>query len=107
MLDAVQLALEKDRGRRKSETGAAELKSRFETLTAREREIMGWVVTGLMNKQIAANVGLVTSPKSKKPAYARTLVHSTLSKKPVRLMPKWPNASSAKASAIGDDEEGH
>ena len=91
MLDAVQLALEKDRGRRKSETGAAELKSRFETLTAREREIMGWVVTGLMNKQIAANVGLVTSPKSKKPAYARTLVHSTLSKKPVRLMPKLPN----------------
>jgi FixJ family two-component response regulator len=58
MLDAVQLALEKDRGRLKSETGTADLKSRFETLTAREREIMGWVVTGLMNKQIAANVGL-------------------------------------------------
>ena len=58
MLDAVQIALEKDRGRRKSEAGTAELKSRFETLTAREREIMGWVVTGLMNKQIAANVGL-------------------------------------------------
>ena len=58
MLDAVQLALAKDRGRLKSETGAAELKSRFESLTPREREIMGWVAAGLMNKQIGAKVGL-------------------------------------------------
>jgi FixJ family two-component response regulator len=58
MLDAVQLALEKDRGRLKSETGTAELKSRFDSLSAREREIMGWVAAGLMNKQIAAKIGL-------------------------------------------------
>jgi FixJ family two-component response regulator len=58
MLDAVQLALEKDRGRLKSEMGTAELKSRFESLTVREREIMGWVAAGLMNKQIAAEMGL-------------------------------------------------
>ena len=58
MLDAVQLALEKDRDRLKSETGAAELKSRFEALTLREREIMGWVAAGLMNKQIAVKIGL-------------------------------------------------
>ena len=58
MLDAVQVALEKDRGRLKTETGAAELRSRFETLTSREREIMGWVAAGLMNKQIAAKIGL-------------------------------------------------
>ena len=58
MLDAVQLALEKDRDRLKSETEAAGLKSRFESLSPREREIMGWVTTGLMNKQIAGKIGL-------------------------------------------------
>ena len=58
MLDAVQLALEKDRHRLKSEAGTAELKARFEPLTSCEREIMGWVAAGLMNKQIGAKVGL-------------------------------------------------
>lgn len=58
MLDAVQLALEKDRHRLKSEAGTAELKARFESLTSREREIVGWVAAGLMNKQIGAKVGL-------------------------------------------------
>src|SRR5262249_32564279 len=58
MLDAVQLALERDRSRRQAERANAQLHRNFESLTAREREVMAFVTTGLMNKQIAARLGL-------------------------------------------------
>jgi FixJ family two-component response regulator len=58
MLDAVGRAIESDRTRRGSESAMTDVRARFETLTAREREIMGLVTTGLMNKQVAAEVGL-------------------------------------------------
>jgi FixJ family two-component response regulator len=58
MLDAVTGALERDRTRRESERTVSELRTRFETLTAREREVMGFVTAGLMNKQIADEVKL-------------------------------------------------
>jgi FixJ family two-component response regulator len=58
MLDAVKLALERDQGRIDSEKASSGLKSNFETLTPREREIMALVVSGLMNKQVAGKIGL-------------------------------------------------
>jgi FixJ family two-component response regulator len=58
MLDAVGLAIENDRKRRSGESAMTDVRTRFETLTARERQIMGLVTTGLMNKQVAAEVGL-------------------------------------------------
>jgi FixJ family two-component response regulator len=58
MLDAVQLAIERDRSRRKDESAIRQLKANFDTLTSRERQIMSLVVAGLMNKQIAGEVGL-------------------------------------------------
>jgi FixJ family two-component response regulator len=58
MLDAVGLAIENDRRRRSGESAITDVRARFETLTAREREIMGLVTTGLMNKQVASEVGL-------------------------------------------------
>ncbi len=58
MLDAVQIGLERDRGRRKNAGDAAKLKASFETLTGREQEIMGMVTAGLMNKQIAGELGV-------------------------------------------------
>ena len=58
MLDAVQLAFAHDRVRRESDKTASDLKTSFETLTAREQEIMALVTAGLMNKQIAAEVGV-------------------------------------------------
>jgi FixJ family two-component response regulator len=58
MLDAVTLAIEHDRKRRESERQVGELKALFATLRPREREIMGHVTAGLMNKQVAAEVGL-------------------------------------------------
>ena len=58
MLDAVAQAIERDRKRRDSEKALAELRRLFESLTPREREIMTLVTTGLMNKQVAAELGL-------------------------------------------------
>jgi FixJ family two-component response regulator len=58
MLDAVQAGLERDRSRRKAASGIAKLKANFDTLTSREQEIMGLVTAGLMNKQIAGELGV-------------------------------------------------
>jgi FixJ family two-component response regulator len=58
MLDAAAAALERDRKRRQDEHRIADLRGRFEGLTEREREVMGLVTSGLMNKQIAGELGL-------------------------------------------------
>jgi len=58
MLDAVAQAIERDRMRRESEKARAELRGLFETLKTREREVMALVTAGLMNKQVAAKLGL-------------------------------------------------
>ncbi len=57
LLDAIQIALERDRTRRVQETEVAKLRERYESLTPREREVMPLVVFGLLNKQIAAEIG--------------------------------------------------
>jgi FixJ family two-component response regulator len=58
ILDAVVAAIERDRRRREQARAVSELRARFESLSPREQEIMGLVTTGLMNKQVAAEVGL-------------------------------------------------
>jgi RNA polymerase sigma factor (sigma-70 family) len=58
LLDAVQSALERDRARRQREAGIATLRERFESLSAREREVVAMVVSGMLNKQIAAKIGI-------------------------------------------------
>jgi FixJ family two-component response regulator len=58
MLDAVVTAIERDRKRREVGKIVANLQALFETLTPREREILALVASGLMNKQVAAEIGL-------------------------------------------------
>lgn len=57
LLNAVQLALERDRARRGDERELTELRRLYDGLTRREREVMQLVVTGMLNKQIAGKLG--------------------------------------------------
>src|SRR5260370_29887955 len=57
LLDAVQLALERDRARRLREAEIVTLRERFELLSPREREVVAMVVSGMLNKQIATQIG--------------------------------------------------
>lgn len=56
LLDAVATALDRDRARRATETSVGDLRRRYETLSQREREVMGLVATGKMNKQVAGDL---------------------------------------------------
>ncbi|MCP1974580.1 response regulator transcription factor [Bradyrhizobium elkanii] len=58
MLDAVTTAIERDRNRRDEAKVLANLRAAFATLTPRERQIMSLVTAGLMNKQVAAEIGV-------------------------------------------------
>jgi RNA polymerase sigma factor (sigma-70 family) len=57
LLDAVGIALERDRARREQDKEITELQQRFKSLTFREREVISMVVSGMLNKQIADQIG--------------------------------------------------
>jgi FixJ family two-component response regulator len=57
LLDAVQQALERDGVRRRQQAAIAQLQQRYGTLTPRERDVMSLVVSGMLNKQIASELG--------------------------------------------------
>ena len=58
LLDAVKLGLEKDETKRKSQKASASVRVLYESLTPREQEVIRLVTTGLMNKQVAAEMGV-------------------------------------------------
>src|SRR5882672_76464 len=57
LLDAIHQALDRDRVTRRGESELSELRERYESLTSREREVMGLVVSGMLNKQIGFDLG--------------------------------------------------
>jgi FixJ family two-component response regulator len=57
LLDAIYQALDRDRVTRQQQSELAELRRRYESLTAREREVMSLVVSGMLNKQVAFELG--------------------------------------------------
>jgi FixJ family two-component response regulator len=58
LLDAIQVALERARAGHANEKALSELRAKFGTLTPREQEVMAWVTGGLLNKQVAAEIGV-------------------------------------------------
>jgi RNA polymerase sigma factor (sigma-70 family) len=61
LLDAVHVALDRDRARREQETELTDIRRRFDSLTSREQEVVSMVVSGMLNKQIAAELGTAES----------------------------------------------
>ena len=57
LLAAIQDAIKRDRVARQQRSEIGRLRGRYESLTPREREVMGWVVSGLLNKQVAGELG--------------------------------------------------
>jgi len=58
LLDAVQVALERARSSHESAKALSELRAKFESLTHREKEVMAWVTSGLLSKEVAAELGV-------------------------------------------------
>ena len=58
LLNAIQQALDRDRATRRQQSNSAGLRKCYETLSEREREVMGLVVSGMLNKQIAFELGI-------------------------------------------------
>jgi FixJ family two-component response regulator len=58
LLDAIQVALSQDRSQQEEDAAEAALRRRFDSLTPRERQVFSFVVTGLLNKQIAGEIGV-------------------------------------------------
>lgn len=58
LLEAVAIAIERDRQRREKQQRKRQVQNRFDSLTPREREVMHFVTAGLMNKQVAAEMGI-------------------------------------------------
>jgi len=61
LLDAVRVALDRDRARREQEKEIKDIRGRFDSLTSREQEVVSMVVAGMLNKQIAAELGTAES----------------------------------------------
>jgi FixJ family two-component response regulator len=58
LLDAIQVALERARSRNESENAVSELRAKFESLSSREQEVMAGVTSGILNKQVAVELGV-------------------------------------------------
>jgi FixJ family two-component response regulator len=58
LLDAIALAIERSRAVRRADAEKTELRGRYASLTPRERQVMAHVVTGLLNKQVGAELGM-------------------------------------------------
>jgi RNA polymerase sigma factor (sigma-70 family) len=95
LLDAVRIALERDRSRREQEKEVMILKGRFDSLTAREREVISMVVSGMLNKQIADQLGTAESTVKVQRSRALEKMHAESMVDLIRMMEKLKGPSGA------------
>ena len=97
LLDAVRIALERDRARREQETEVADLQQRFKSLTPREQEVISMVASGMLNKQIAGQLGVAENTVKVHRSRAMEKMHAQSFAELVRMIEKL-NSPSEKAS---------
>jgi RNA polymerase sigma factor (sigma-70 family) len=95
LLDAVRVALDRDRTRREQEKEITELQQRFESLTAREREVTSMVVAGKLNKQIADRLGTAENTVKVQRSRAMDKMHAQSVADLVRMIEKLKGLSNA------------
>jgi len=88
LLDAVRIALERDRARREQEKEVMTLQRRFESLTSREREVISMVTSGMLNKQIAEQLGTAESTVKVQRSRATEKMHAESLVDLIRMLEK-------------------
>jgi RNA polymerase sigma factor (sigma-70 family) len=88
LLDAVRVALERDRVRREQDKDVVSLQHRFDSLTAREQEVISLVVSGMLNKQIADQLGTAESTVKVQRSRAMEKMHAESLVDLVRMIEK-------------------
>jgi FixJ family two-component response regulator len=93
LLDAVRVALDRDRERRKEEKQVAALKRRFDSLTSREQEVISMVAAGMLNKQIAGQLGTAESTVKVQRSRAMEKMHAASLAELIKMVEKVKNPS--------------
>jgi|SRR5208337_1072536 len=88
LLDAVRIALEQDRARREQEKEATVLRQRFDSLTSREQQVISLLVSGMLNKQIAGQLGTAESTVKVQRSRAMEKMHAESLVDLVRMIEK-------------------
>jgi len=93
LLDAVRIALDRDRARREQEKELMVLQRRFDSLTSREQEVIAMVVSGVLNKQIADQLGTAESTVKVQRSRAMEKMHAESLVDLVRMIEKLKGSS--------------